>query len=107
MIQNNLTPYTLSKQWVNKRFISFTVEDLKQAYLMAGGRVKGDGSEWGNVLTALQKLELIYKHPINPFTATKRPNNKTKYIVVWISKSMRLKQQQNALANKETLKLNI
>jgi len=52
----NLTPYTFSKQWVNKRFISFTVEDLKQAYLMAGGKVKGDGSEWGNVLTALQKL---------------------------------------------------
>jgi len=103
---NNLTPYELSKKWVSKRFISFTVEDLKQAYKMAGGKITGNGSEWGNSLQQLAKNELIFKHPVNPFVAAKRPNNKTKYIVVWISKEMRLKQQKNASKETGTLNFN-
>lgn len=101
-----LTPYQFSVEWVKKRFVSFTVEDMKQAYLMAGGRSSGDGSEWGNVLQALQKSERIYKHPINPFATTIRPNGKTKYINVWISRELRLKQQQNAKGDKESLTIN-
>ena len=100
-----MTPYEFSIKWVKTRFISFTVEDLKQAYQMAGGKSKGNGSEWGMVLRALQHSELIFKHPVNPFVATKRPNNKTKYINVWISKEMRLKQQKNATKDNESLKL--
>jgi len=99
------TPYTFSKDWVKKRFVSFTVEELKQAYLMAGGKVEGNGSMWGAVLQRLQREELIFKHPTNPFTVTRRPNNKLKPINVWISKEMRVKQQNNAKGDKESLTL--
>lgn len=101
-----MTPYQFASDWVKKRFVSFTVEDLKQAFLMSGGKSTGDGSEWGNVLRCLQQKELIFKHPVNPFVQVLRPNNKIKYINVWISKELRLKQQKNALADKEALTIN-
>ena len=100
------TPYEFSCEWARQRFVSFTVEDLKQAYLMAGGKMEGDGSMWGSVLTGMQRAGLIFKHPTNPFTTVRRPNNKPKPINVWISKEMRLKQQKNALGDKTSLTLN-
>lgn len=100
------TIYEFSKEWVSKRFVSFTIEDLKQAYKMSGGRVNGTGEEWGNVLQALQRSERIFKHPTNPFTTTIRPNGKKKYINVWISRELRLKQQKNAKGDKESLTIN-
>lgn len=98
------TPLTFATEWVKKRFISFTIDDLKQAYLTAGNKMPSDGSAWGNVLTSLQKSGAIFKHPTNPYTTTLRPNNKTKVINVWISKEYRLKQQKNA-SSEETLRL--
>jgi len=104
-MEHNKTPYNFVVFWVSKRFVSFTIEDLKQAYFMSGGKVEGNGSMWGAVLQRLQREELIFKHPTNPFTVTRRPNNKLKPINVWISKEMRLKQQKNALGDKESLTL--
>lgn len=100
-----ITPYTFAKEWVKKRFISFTIEDIKQAFVMAGGKLPKDGSVWGNVLMALKKSKAIYKHPVNEVTTVKRPNGKTKYINVWISREYRLKQHENATKEVKPLKL--
>ena len=99
-------PYEYSKDWVSKRFISFTIEDLKQAFKMSGGKITGNGSEWGGVLRMLENNDFIFKHPVNEFTTVRRPNGKKRTVNVWISKEMRLKQQRNATKDKDTLTIN-
>lgn len=99
------TPYQFAKEWVKKRFVSFTIDDLKQAFKMAGGRSPIHFSEWGGVIRMLESKNLIFKHPTNPYTTTLRPNGKSKIITVWISREYSMKQASNRKHDK-TLTLN-
>lgn len=92
-----------ASEWVKKRFTSFTIEDLKNAFYGAGNAPPYNNSQYGGLLTAMRKEGLIFEHG---FAKVKRPNGKLKVVTVWISKEFKERQSNNRKGDKETLTIN-
>lgn len=100
-------PYTnllnFASAWVKKRFTSFTIEDIKNAYYGAGNAPPDNTAVFGALITNMRIDGLIFEHG---FMKVRRPNNKMKVVTVWISREFREKQSNNRKADKESLTIN-
>jgi len=97
VIQNNQpfseTYFLFAKEWVSKRFKSFTSDDIRKAFLDSGNQHPRHHNAWGGCINRLSEKKLIFE--TGESVKSQRPEAHNRKLPVWISKEFRLKQQSN------------
>lgn len=92
-----------SETWVSKQMKPFTSEQLKEAYFLYGAEPPREARIFGAIFTKLSKDNFIFK--TGNWVCSKNPIAHARPMSEWISYSYRIKQQNNAVKNKNQIKL--
>lgn len=95
--------FSFAKSWVKLQFKLFSVDDFKEAYLLAGHPAPDDSKAFGGLFQKLAKNHLMFHRG---FTKSKNKAARGRDVKTWISREYKLRQQGNA-SNKSTLKLEL
>lgn len=92
-----------AETWIQKQMKPFTSENLKEAYFLYGGEPPREARIFGAIFNKLSHDCKIFGTgnyiPSKNATCHARPQRE------WISYAFRLKQQSNAIKNKNQIKL--
>lgn len=88
--------FNFCKEWVSKRFIPFTIDDIRQDFISSGGVLKTQHL-LPNIIKRFDDLGLI-KWNDEKFVKSKAKGNKGRFVKEWISKEYSEKQSLKRLS---------
>jgi len=94
--------FSFAELWIKSQFKAFSSDDLKEAYYLDGNPVPREVKVFGGVFSSLAKAKLIYHHG---FTKSRFKVAHGRDLKLWISHEFKLKQQSNAIKNKNQTRI--
>jgi len=85
--------FQFAKEWVSKRFKSFTSDDIRKAFLDAGNEHPRHRNAWGGCIHRLSGKKLIFD--TEKTIPSERPEAHGRLLRIWLSREYVLKQQSN------------
>jgi hypothetical protein len=85
--------FEFAKDWVSKRFKSFTSDDIRKAFLDSGGLPPRHHNAWGGCLSQLSNKGLIFD--TEKKVKSNRSEAHNRELRIWISIEFKAKQQSN------------
>jgi hypothetical protein len=103
---NNFNYYSkvlaFAEIWVTTQMKAFTSENLKEAFYKKGNTKPNEPRVFGSIFRELSKNHLIFR---NGYQKSTNPVCHPRPQTLWISKEFKLKQQANAVKDKNQISI--